>query len=629
MNKVDNNTVNFNEFIEGLKSKHNINSPDFNLDISRFLVSNNWFGCSPTIESNILLFDDKSIEIISKKVGEYCENYNKSDDEKANYLLNNLDNQLPKTTKLLKKYIKTTQIDEQTSLSLIDFIYTYLPGELDESTDKEVSRLLDDAFDELPHAYGVILSDFVNWTHEHTKTLYKNLYFMNNYSSDSDKNSAYDPHSYLDILYHLYNQDYIDENDMYVDAAESKNYADTWLFLAMHFLCALRNTDLIRIPHPRLPMPPEKVLEQVVDGTFSEASAKSTIYTIIWQLEALMLTPNKTQGTSGVAAIKLHIPESVETHIGTLFAIAEAHFQLSGEGSEKPLIRMINRYEQINRYMGEEIGNLFLESDFRSKAANKSYMQMIYILTDDILGVNDEFRVKGYKLAALARSHKGSYGDFAKTTSIYLKDAKMSGYTPEFVAKELFERGVLSVIPSMLLKMVAGEEYQKLSVESQTEMIKELNMSPMEIENTVAVVQKNMKRSTELVKTLYSSYSKEEVLNILHSIGNGEAVSKTDSCMCLVTAMGKVCPYAGHSNCPSCEYEISTKTTMFLMAREVHRLQEIYKTTDNELEKLRCKAIVKDIIAPSIEEMLSVMADVYGLEAVKMLEQIIMEENNG
>ena len=68
---------------------------------------------------------------------------------------------------------------------------------------------------------------------------------------------------------------------------------------------------------------------------------------------------------------------------------------------------------------------------------------------------------------------------------------------------------------------------------------------------------------------------------------------------------------------------------MFLMAREVHRLQEIYKTTDNELEKLRCKEIVKDIIAPSIKEMLSVMADVYGLEAVKMLEQIIMEENNG
>ena len=202
----------------------------------------------------------------------------------------------------------------------------------------------------------------------------------------------------------------------------------------------------------------------------------------------------------------------------------------------------------------------------------------------------------------------------------------MSGYTPEFVARELFERGVLSVIPSMLLKMVVGEEYQKLSVESQTKMIKELNMSPMEVENAVAIMQKNMKRSTELVKTLYSGYSKEEMLNILHSIGNGEAVSKTDSCMCLITAMGKVCPYAGQSNCPSCEYEISTKTTMFLMVREVHRLQEIYRTTDNELEKLRCRAIVKDIITPCIEEMLCVMDEVYGSDAVKTLEKIIMEE---
>ena len=50
---------------------------------------------------------------------------------------------------------------------------------------------------------------------------------------------------------------------------------------------------------------------------------------------------------------------------------------------------------------------------------------------------------------------------------------------------------------------------------------------------------------------------------------------------------------------------------MFLMAREVHRLQEIYKTTDNELEKLRCKAIVKDIIAPSIEE-ITIITREYG-----------------
>lgn len=618
--------INFNEYLENKKIEHEINNSEFNIDFSCLMATNDWYGCIPVIKNEVLWFSKDDVQILDKKIEEYCSNYNKTDKEKSEYLLDKLNEQLPKTVKLLRKYIKKVKLEDISAFHLVDFIYTYLPGELDESTDKEISTLLDDAFDELPHFYSIILSDFINWVHDNTKTLYKNLYFMNNYSSDSDKNSAYDPHSYLDILYHLYNQDYIEENDMYVAAAESRNYADAWLFLAMHFLCALRNTDLLRIPHPRLSMSPEEVLEQVANGTFSEAAAKSTIYTVIWQLEALMLTPNKTQGTSGVASIKLHIPESVETHIGTLFAVAEAHFQLVEDDSNKPLLRVITTYEQINRYMGEEIGDLFLESNFRCKAANKSYMQMIYLLTDDILGVNDEFRVKGYMLAALARSHKGSYGDFAKTTSIYLKDAKMSGYTPEFVARELFERGVLSVIPSMLLKMVVGEEYQKLSVESQTKMIKELNMSPMEVENAVAIMQKNMKRSTELVKTLYSGYSKEEMLNILHSIGNGEAVSKTDSRMCLITAMGKVCPYAGQSNCPSCEYEISTKTTMFLMVREVHRLQEIYRTTDNELEKLRCRAIVKDIITPCIEEMLCVMDEVYGSDAVKTLEKIIMEE---
>ena len=174
-----------------------------------------------------------------------------------------------------------------------------------------------------------------------------------------------------------------------------------------------------------------------------------------------------------------------------------------------------------------------------------------------------------------------------------------------------------------------GEEYSKLSVENQTKIIQELNMSPAEVEKTISVMQKNMKHSTDIVKSLYNEHTEEEVLNILHNIGNGDAYSKTDSCMCLITAMGKMCPHLGHSNCPSCEYEISTKTTMFLMAREIHRLQELYKKTDNPVEKQRYKAIVKDIVAPSIEEMLTVMDDVYGPEAVETLEKIIMEGRNG
>jgi hypothetical protein len=44
---------------------------------------------------------------------------------------------------------------------------------------------------------------------------------------------------------------------------------------------------------------------------------------------------------------------------------------------------------------------------------------------------------KGYMLAALARSHKSGFGTLPETTDIYLKDAKFSGYRPEFIAREM------------------------------------------------------------------------------------------------------------------------------------------------------------------------------------------------
>lgn len=619
--------INLNEYIDLKKHTFGITDSDFDLNITRYLVSNDWFGAEPDKHADSVLIDESGVELLEPKIDAFIRVYNRKDIEKVEMVFWKLKEALPKTAELLKKYRKSTDLEGTVFLRLADFIYACLPGELDESTDREIAEFMDDAFDELPHGCAAAAADFINWTHENIRTVYKNLYFINNYTDSSDRNSAYDPSDYLNILYHLYNEEYINENDMYAQAAESKNYADTWLYLSLHFLCALRNTDLVRIPHPRLADDPENILKQIADNTFPDESARLVIYSVIWELNAFMLTPNKTSRTTGVAAIKLHIPESVEVHMGKLFALAEAHFRLENESSENPLVRVITSYEQINRYMGEDIGDLFLESNFHSRAANKSYMQMIYLLTDDILGANDEFNVKGYMLAALARSHKGSYGDFARTTGIYLKDAKMSGYTPEFVAKELFERGVLSVIPSMLLKMIVGEDYNRLSVESQTKMIQELDMSPVEVERAVSLVQKNVRQSSEMVKTLYGEHSKEELLTYLHRIGNGQAVSKTDSCMCLMTAMGKVCPYPGHTSCPSCRYEISTKTTMLLMVREVKRLQDIYRHSTDTIERQRCMAMVKDIVAPGIEEMLSVMEEVYGHDAVQTLEAVITGEN--
>lgn len=613
------------EYIQSVGASYGISDPDFMLNISRLLVNNNWYGCKPINENGKLMLKDESTEMIGRNISAYCELYDAPDKDKADYLVTELADIMPKTSKMLIRYAKENRLSDKSLQYLSDFLLTFLPGELHEATDAEVGALMDDGYEALPKVYGDMLAGFVNWLHAKTKTLYKNLYFLEQYSDRSEASSAYDSDYYLSILYHLYNSDYIEKNDMYTRAAESKNYADTWLFLSLHFLCALRNTDLARIPHPRLTDTPEATLEAIANGTFSEESARRIIYSIMWHLEALRLTPNKTKGTPGVGTIKFFVPESVESHIGTLFAAAEAHFQLAHDDADQSLVRNISKYEDITRYMGDEIGDLFLTANFHSRAANKSYLQMIYILTDEILGVNDDFHVKGYMLAALARSHKGSYGDFAKTTSIYLKDAKMSGYTPEFVAKELFERGVLSMNVSMLLKMLLGEDYNRLSVEGQTKLLKEVNLSPGDAEACVAVMQKSVKHSTELAAEIYSHCSVGEITEILHRIGNGDAASKCGSCMCLMIAMGRICPHPEIQNCPQCEYEISTKMTMYLMVQESKRLTKIYRTSKNELERRRSKAIAINVILPGVDSMLHAMDEMYGPEARRILEKIIEE----
>lgn len=199
----------------------------------------------------------------------------------------------------------------------------------------------------------------------------------------------------------------------------------------------------------------------------------------------------------------------------------------------------------------------------------------------------------------------------------------MSGYTASYVARELFERGVLSAIPSMLLKMITNDAYDKLSVPSQTELINILNMSPMDVEKTVTLMQTNMTASVDIVKTIYQSCNEERILQILHRIGSNQAPSKCDGCLCVMSAMMKFCPYPDNANCISCEYEISTKTTMYLMVKEYKRLIDVYSKSHSELEKSRCKSMAQSVILPAINEMLSETEAQYGPEALKVLEQVV------
>ena len=588
--------------------------------VSGFLLDNEWFGVSINLDDYTI--SEKDAEVLKNHIKDYL-----TTPPGIKSMEGIFSKKFPSTSELFVQFAEEEKLSETNRFYLLDFLAYYLTKDLFLYGDAEVETLVEVATEVLTKSQGNILIQFIKWLLNRGVTRYRVSFEMTKRYTIESANGAYELDEYLELMYYLFNENYIIKNDMLCKAANSKNYADTWLYLGLHFICALRSTDLERLGHPKLTREPLEVLEAVVDGTWSSSEARRTLLSITTRLTYLNLTPNKTKNASNVAQLKFHVPESCQVLIGTLLAICEAHFQLQiPYNAENPLIRQIKTYEKITSYMGEEIGNLFLERNFSSRSANKSYLQSVAMLADDVLEEKSELNIKGYFLAALARSHKGDFNEFAQTTTTYLKDAQLGQLKPEMVAKELFERGVLSMIPSMLLTIVTRGKYKKLSPSQQTQMIKSLDLTPVEIEKTLELSIRADLRSQQALKTLVeNNVEPEQLLTICHRIGNGEAFSKQGESMCLLSALGKLCPYDDRQHCVGCQYELQTKSTLLLLIGEFNRLNKQYQKLKNELERGKVRAILEQQIKPCLTEMLEALSEQYGEAVLSDYEDIIKE----
>ena len=588
--------------------------------VSGFLLDNEWFGVSINLDDYTIT--EKDAEVLKNHIKDYL-----TTPSGIKSMEGIFSKKFPSTSELFVQFAEEEKLSETNRFYLLDFLAYYLTKDLFLYSDAEVETLVEVATEALTKLQGNILIQFIKWLLNKGITRYRVSFEMTKRYTIESANGAYELDEYLELMYYLFNEDYIIKNDMLSKAANSKNYADTWLYLGLHFICALRSTDLERLGHPKLTREPLEVLEAVVDGTWSSSEARRTLLSITTRLTYLNLTPNKTKNASNVAQLKFHVPESCQVLIGTLLAICEAHFQLQiPYNAENPLIRQIKTYEKITSYMGEEIGNLFLERNFSSRSANKSYLQSVAMLADDVLEEKSELNIKGYFLAALARSHKGDFNEFAQTTTTYLKDAQLGQLKPEMVAKELFERGVLSMIPSMLLTIVTRGKYKELSPSQQTKMIKSLDLTPVEIEKTLELSVRADLRSQQALKTLVeNNVEPEQLLTICHRIGNGEAFSKQGESMCLLSALGKLCPYDDRQHCVGCQYELQTKSTLLLLIGEFNRLNKQYQKLKNELERGKVRAILEQQIKPCLTEMLEALSEQYGEAVLSDYEDIIKE----
>ena len=613
---MENNGINF---IETVKHEAKILNSLFREtttavdDLWEFMDVNDWFGVEHTgTGKNICI---PTFEPLKERIDLWLRAYGKSRGEKIDLMLETYSAIYPNSCFLFRNFIKKTDCKEKNSTwKLLDFLLATLKDEITHYDESQIKSLVMQANQELSLVGMRQLVDFLNTFNE------KNWYYeFQSRQVIKLEISAYSIEQFSIMAYIIFNEEAWKKHDLIKKAAEKRKYADLWLFSALHFLGAVRRTDITRLPVPSLPYSPTEIRERILRGTFLGAEARAISEEFLFRLEMKSLKPNKTKRSNNVPNVKLSIAKTVLEPMGIILALSLSWRQ-PGDSFVSTDIDLID----IRSFFGEEFIRALGYKNFSSRRANKSYMQGIETVTDKNAGAKS----KGYILSALARSHKGGIGKLPKITDVYLKDAKFSGYKPEFILREMFERGIFGFIPALLLEKYIGKDYLRLDVTSQTKLIKELGLNAFQLENIVSCAVKSFRHARNVVEALLYKQSDElssehcRLGKILQNIAAEAAPSKQTEFLCLWTASGGMCKYSHRASCLGCEYEIYTKSAVHLLMKEYVKLNRKLEDADS-FTQIRLKNILEKGIMPAIAEIMASIPMLYPNSAMEPIYAIV------
>lgn len=578
-------------------------------ELLAFMDANEWFG-SPYEQNGDEFMIIMTAEI-KEAVSIWINAYRRNNTDKVEILLTILEKSFPQTSQRFRRYKASAGKDtDRSTWKVLDFMAATLKKELDEYSEEEIKELAASAYSVLKMKELALFHAFLSYGGDGKPYTDWNYQFKSHQLVKAD-NTAYAIKDFALMAYIVLNQDAWSENHLVEKALNNRRYAELWLFSSLHFICALRTTDIVSLPVPELPYEPEIIQAKIREGSFSDTDAYGIAFELQYRCRMRSSRPHKTLSKGISPEVKLFIPESLHVPLGFIMAIA-----LSFRSKDDPFVSTDYTLQDIIRFFGEDFVRASGYRKFKSRRANKSYLQGIEAVADDIAG-----NPKGYMLASLARSHKGGIGKLSEITDVYLRDAKFTGEDPAFVLKEMFERGIFGFIPCMLLEMYEGKSYQSLSVREQTSMIQALGMDAWQIESVATALTMSYQQAGEIVKSaLLEAGGKHCLEKTLQNLASGWAVSKDSEFMCLRRAAGLECLTQGSVSCLGCGYEIYTKTAMQMLLREYIRMNRLIRGPgDND----RIKDILKKYIIPSILQIFQSITVLYPEADMDILQKIV------
>lgn len=553
-------------------------------DLLGFLDRNDWFGIeTERKDGHVFINEYRDIE---PKIVLWLKAYQRTDGERLEILLEAYRNDYPFTCERFAAFAKEHDIvDKPSGWKILDFIISHSDRDVSSLTEHDLDSMFSSTAESLPIVSTRLMMEFVNECLQDGKY----GYVIHKRKVKESSNTAYSFRDYSTMAYLVFNEESWETNGLVKKALESRKYADHWLYIAVHFLGALRSTDIVRLPIPEPAYEKDVAKELLLDGTYPNSAAVQVAEDFQLRLKLLPYKPSKTERFSGVPDIKLFIPESLKPAMGIMLSIKLIHLK---EG--EPLINAVQDLITARKFFGEDFAIAAGNRRFATRKANKAYLQGIELTAE-----NEPGKPKGYMLAALARSHKGGIGTLPEITDLYLKDAAFSGYSPEFILMEMFERGILGFIPAMMLEKYSGEAYRKLSVTQQTKLIRILGMEAYQLEGISYTVRRAMTKAQEIVLGM----TMEEIPTVLQKLASGYAPGKQDEMLCVRTAAGFGCCDPCRSSCIGCGYEVYTKAAFHLLIKEFVRISK-KRDSATGAERERYKMLLEKGLLPVIVEII-------------------------
>lgn len=578
-------------------------------NLREFFEINDWFGITPGMRHGNPMITSQDLEKCETALTLWLSAYKKAGREKINLMLRHFSETYPVTCQLFRKFVRDKNIEHETSAwKLLDYLLSEIDREIIDYSEDDLEELVKPLDTETTLAVAHLFADFLRTAKYNGKTLTKWMYSFESRVYEVQPNVAYSAQDFAVMAYCTFNEEMWEKQRLIEKAIQSKKYAELWLFAALHFICALRIGDMKRLPAPALPYSGEIMLQKISSRTFSKQEAAALADELVVRLKLKPMKPSKTSAHSNVPELKLFIPESLKVPLGIIISISLAHHPEINPGNSF-VFSAYGNLNNIRGFFGEHFAKALGNRHFLSLRCNKSYLQGI----DSAVSFdNAPGKPKGYMLAALARSHKGGIGTLAKATDIYLKDARFSGYNPEFIIREMFERGVFSFIPAVLLEMYAGSNYKMLPVSFQTMLIGEVGLAAHQIEWITAAADHALEKSRKVISTVLCDIAniRENIFTILQNIASGNAPGRCEEYLCLMTAAGLPCAFTDRDVCIGCGYEIYTKAAIHTLMKEYARLTRL-KRLAKPPDAWRYEKILEQAILPAVSEMIGAAKFLY------------------